>query len=197
MTDFILGIVSDTHVPDRVKNLHPNLLSGLRKYGVQRILHAGDICSHCVIDELESVAPVTAVQGNRDFFFDGKHPNEELFEINGVQIGLAHGYGNWIRYFTEKMIMMWHGYRLDDYYHFLIRLFPRADVLVFGHTHRIVNERRDGRLLINPGSTGTGGLNGPPAFAVLRISAAGETQSEIVRLKGARLRAGKWVGETG
>ncbi len=195
MTDFIIGIVADTHVPDRVQNLHPQLIPALRSHRVQLILHAGDICDRSVIEELESVAPVTAVQGNRDFFFNGNHHTEEIIEINGVQIGLAHGYGSWKHYILEKFRMMWHGYRLDDYYHLLVQIFPHADVLVFGHTHRAVNERKGGRLLINPGSTGTGGFRVPPAFAILRISGFGETECEIVQLNGAHLRAGKWVAD--
>ena len=62
-----LGVVADTHIPDRVRSLHPDLLPGLKAANAEVILHAGDICSPVVLAELSQVAPVVAVRGNRDW----------------------------------------------------------------------------------------------------------------------------------
>ena len=53
-----IGVVSDTHVPDRAVALHPALLSELRRNKVDLILHAGDISTAGVLQELETIAPV-------------------------------------------------------------------------------------------------------------------------------------------
>ena len=56
-----VGVVSDTHgLFDRA------LLRHLA--GVERILHAGDIGCASVIEQLDVIAPVTAVSGNVDGF---------------------------------------------------------------------------------------------------------------------------------
>ncbi len=60
------GIVADTHVPDRVYEIHPGILPFFQSQGVTQILHCGDICSASVLEELSQYAPVTAVRGNRD-----------------------------------------------------------------------------------------------------------------------------------
>ena len=62
-----LGVVADTHVPDRARQINPDLLRVLRQAQVQAILHAGDVCSQVVLDQLGQIAPVYAVRGNRDW----------------------------------------------------------------------------------------------------------------------------------
>ncbi len=60
----LLGIVSDTHMPQRTKKLPETLVRGLQ--GVDRILHAGDWVSPDVIGLFEAIAPVDGVAGNND-----------------------------------------------------------------------------------------------------------------------------------
>ena len=55
----LVGVVSDTR-----GYLHPKLPELLR--GVQHILHAGDIGDAGIIQQLSTIAPVTAVRGNND-----------------------------------------------------------------------------------------------------------------------------------
>ena len=54
-----LGIISDTH-----DLLRPEVLAALT--GVDAILHAGDINSQQILDQLQTIAPVYAVRGNAD-----------------------------------------------------------------------------------------------------------------------------------
>ena len=61
-----LGVVTDSHVPDRMRALPDALWPALA--GVDAILHAGDVCVPRVLAALEQVAPVYAVAGNRDIF---------------------------------------------------------------------------------------------------------------------------------
>jgi len=52
--------------------------------GVAAILHAGDICALKVIDPLEKIAPVFAVEGDNDKF--GKFPVERIEELAGRRL---------------------------------------------------------------------------------------------------------------
>ncbi|HEV3311986.1 MAG TPA: metallophosphoesterase family protein, partial [Chloroflexota bacterium] len=55
-------MISDTHVPDRCREL-PGPLGDIFK-GLDLIVHAGDVGDLRVLRDLEAYAPVVAVQGN-------------------------------------------------------------------------------------------------------------------------------------
>src|SRR5580658_5902021 len=57
-------VLSDTHAPRRWRQCPPAVARHLR--GADLILHAGDVCTAAVLDELAQYAPVTAVVGNND-----------------------------------------------------------------------------------------------------------------------------------
>ncbi len=80
----LLGVISDTH-----GYLNPRVPELLR--GVDHILHAGDIGDAGVIDELTSVAPVTAVRGNNDRTGPVSfYPEKVSLELEGRIILLTH-----------------------------------------------------------------------------------------------------------
>jgi len=88
-----LGIIADTHVPDRVPQLNPRIFSIFREAGVQAILHAGDACSSDVLSQLGEIAPVHAVRGNRDSTRLAYLPRKLTLEFGGLTIGMMHGHG--------------------------------------------------------------------------------------------------------
>src|ERR1700733_15926291 len=57
-------LLSDTHAPRRWRSCPPRVAEHLR--GADLILHAGDVCTAAVLDELAQYAPVVAVAGNND-----------------------------------------------------------------------------------------------------------------------------------
>jgi hypothetical protein len=59
-----IGVLADTHIPDRAKELHPDIIPIFQQHEVDRIIHAGDICVPSVLEQLTKVAPVDAVRGN-------------------------------------------------------------------------------------------------------------------------------------
>ncbi|MDQ4131297.1 MAG: metallophosphatase family protein [Actinomycetota bacterium] len=100
------------------------------------ILHAGDVVDATVLDELASYAPVHAVLGNNDLELVGALPPTLELELAGVRVAMIHDAGP-----SRGRPARLH------------RLFPQADVVVFGHSHIPVNEPGvDGQLLFNPGS---------------------------------------------
>ena len=150
-----LGVVADTHVPDRIKALPPRLFELLA--GVDLILHAGDLTHPRILDELKQVAPVVAVQGNGDLFFraNWRRPMLTVIEVGEMKIGLTHGHGGLADYIKEKFLFFaTEGYRYARYERQVRRWFNGVQAIVFGHTHYPVNVVNDGVLLFNPGSVG-------------------------------------------
>lgn len=191
---FIVGVVSDTHIPDRVRELHPSLLDELRKRGVELILHAGDISVRPVLTQLEMVAPVRAVTGNRDFLLASELPVSLTIQVHETVISLTHGHLDPGTYWFDKFVYIARGYRFARYQGRLARVFPDSQVIVFGHTHHAENRWIDGRLYFNPGSVSNGdNLDQGTKFGVLKIHRSGKIESEILPLTGARIRSKRWV----
>lgn len=134
-----IGVISDTH-----GLLRPEAVARLQ--GVAHILHAGDIGRPEVIEELEKLAPVTAVRGNVDL-------------------------GDWAEAFPETATLQCAGrrlYLLHDVKQ--LALDPAAegyDVVVSGHSHKPRVETVDGVLHLNPGSAGPRRFSLPIALAIL------------------------------
>jgi len=57
-------VLADTHAPRRWRQCPPRVARHLR--GADLILHAGDVCSASVLDELSGYALVRVVRGNDD-----------------------------------------------------------------------------------------------------------------------------------
>jgi putative phosphoesterase len=78
-----IGIISDTHgnLPVRVHEAFA---------GVGHILHAGDIGGQIILDELETIAPVTAVWGNCDYFGDYLFEDWARVVLDGTSIFMTH-----------------------------------------------------------------------------------------------------------
>jgi putative phosphoesterase len=138
----LVGVVSDTH-----GLLRPEVVKALQ--GVERIVHAGDVGSPSVLEELRAIAPVVAVRGNNDRgAWASRLPVTEVVEVGEALLYLIHDLGE-----------------LD--------LDPAAagfHVVVSGHSHRPKIERRDGVLYLNPGSVGPRRFKLPIAFALLRVT---------------------------
>jgi putative phosphoesterase len=101
------------------------------------ILHAGDVCTATVLDELAQYAPVTAVMGNNDgpdVAAWGAAPTAEL-DLDGLQVAMVHDSGA----AAGRMAR-------------LRRRFPGADLVVFGHSHIPLDESVPGLRIFNPGS---------------------------------------------
>jgi uncharacterized protein len=141
-----IGLISDTHGA-----LRPAVFDALA--GVDLILHAGDVGSHDIIVELQAIAPVHAVLGNTDF--GGLWPGaaeEVRLDVAGQRIVLVHGH----RLGTPTAA------KLRDIY-------PDADIIVYGHTHRQRTDDVGGCLVVNPGAAGPARFDLKPAVAVLTL----------------------------
>jgi len=179
----LLGVVSDTHIPDRGLKLHPALVRMLASPGVTAILHAGDIAAPAVLAELGEIAPVIAVQGNRDWLFRKSLPAAVRLTIGPVKIGLVHGHGGLRRYLIDKARYLASGYRVERYRNLVRSLFPQVQAIVYGHTHRADNTVQDGCLYFNPGAAGGLAMTRRgPSIGFIRVGPGDQVQGEIVFL---------------
>jgi putative phosphoesterase len=178
-----LGVLADTHIPDRVAQLNPRVIEIFRQAKVQAILHAGDISISQVLEELRQVAPVYAVQGNRDIFYLRQLPLRIVLNFDGVSIGMAHGHGSFSRYMVDKIHRAIRGRLVEIYLRRMLQAFPDADVIVFGHLHVPCNFLLGGKLLFNPGSTSYPWPRGDPAtVGLLHLGKTDGLQGEIITL---------------
>jgi uncharacterized protein len=125
-TKHIIGVISDTH-----GLLRPEAVDALR--GSQHIIHAGDVGTPEILEQLAAIAPITAIRGNIDTYaWARKLPETEVVEIGGISIYVLHDL-----------------LRLD--------LKPEAagfSVVISGHSHVPKQEVRNGVPYFNPGSAG-------------------------------------------
>ncbi len=151
-----VGVVSDTHLPRFGDRLPAALLAGLRRARVGLILHLGDFTGPEVPALLEEVAPLRAVAGNNDPpALVRRFGRRTVLTVEGVRIGMVHGDG-------------WSGTTLGR----SVAAFADepVDVICFGHSHRPLCERRDGRWLLNPGSPTDKRTQPRYSYAILRIA---------------------------
>lgn len=146
-----IGVVADSHCPEFMPALPEAALAALR--AVDMILHAGDVNGATTVAELEKIAPVFAVRGDHDSAL-GTLPLSRELTVDGKSIVVVHG--NRSRLIEEPQTLAWtlslgHFHPHAGLPRALRRRFPRADVIVFGHTHRPYVEKVGGALLFNPG----------------------------------------------
>lgn len=181
------GVVADTHVPDRVKQLSTEMLETFKTRNLDGILHAGDACTKQVVKTLEEIAPVTIVRGNRDFLFGLRPPLFEKMEVNGLKLVVAHGHRSLFHYMIDKLATIQHGYMFSRYYSQLHQDYPDADIIVFGHTHHQTARWVGGQLLFNPGVAYPCMYNNfIPQYGVLSITAEGSIRTQFFGLKNRR-----------
>jgi len=178
----VLGVLADTHIPDRERQLHPDILPKFREAGVEAILHAGDVSVPGVLQELEEVAPVFAVQGNRDWVMLRHLPHNQFLTFEGVDLVLEHGHGRWRNYMVDRTHYLIFGMQVSRYQNRLLASYPQVRVIVYGHLHIPENSWVGDRLLFNPGSASCHQKEYTPSVGLLNIRAGGEVEGEILVL---------------
>ena len=128
-----VGVISDTHIP-----AFPALPEAVWTHfdGVALIIHAGDLSRLSVLDQLETIAPVVAAQGNiEEDDVRRTVPLKREVVVGGCRIGVVHILGD-----------------AQSRSRAARQEFPTARCVVFGHSHTPYNQEHDGQLLFNPGS---------------------------------------------
>jgi putative phosphoesterase len=159
-----IGVISDTHIP-HFKKLPEAVWQHFA--GVELIIHAGDLSILSVISELETIAPVVAVQGNIEYEEVVRAlPIKRELLVGRCRIGIVHILGE----SSNRVLLARHE-------------FPTARVVVYGHSHIPYNEEHDGQLLFNPGSATDRRRQPKCSIGMLYIDdGAGSVQGEIILL---------------
>jgi hypothetical protein len=194
MAALIVGLLSDTHVPHRMKRLPSELFDALE--GVDVILHAGDVDDPAALEPLRKLAPVHAVRGNMHVldFSDGgaSLPTAVRLTLAGRRVVLTHGHrpgllGVWFK--GWDVVMQLSGRKDDGLFNRrvsrrLLQLYPEADIIVFGHSHRAHVEQLGHTLLVNPGAVCSAW--GQPSTVARMQLGEGEPHVEIIALNASR-----------
>ena len=155
MSTFRIGVVSDTHCPERVPFSVLTEIMAIFK-GCDCILHAGDIEAKTVLDTLSAVAPVYAVHGD-DEIDTGYLPEKRVVEVGGIRIGMHHSHRPLLEELPSRLkstLGLHSGPSWGGIHQWLVDKFKDDDVqlIVFGHFHMPYSQVHDGILLLNPGS---------------------------------------------
>lgn len=154
-----VGVLSDSHLPYRMERLPEEVLDIFRD--VDLILHAGDVDRIEYLNGLAALAPLQAVRGNLHFtdLSDGGRdlPVTLQFTIAGHRLVVDHGgwpdfqslARDWL---LENLVRPSKDVLNQRIAQRLIRLYPQADVIIFGHSHRAYQVWHGGTLIFNPGA---------------------------------------------
>jgi putative phosphoesterase len=145
-----IGVISDTHLDDYNDNMKKLVTEHFRD--VDMILHAGDMVNLEVL-KIFGEKEVKAVCGNMDnISVKEKFPEHLLFNVKGLKILLTHGWGA-PRGIEERISAG----------------FKDVNCVVYGHTHKPANHKKDNVLFFNPGSAMDRYFNSSKTIGILEI----------------------------
>ena len=108
--------------------LRPQVVEHLKT--ADAILHGGDINKPAIVEQLQQYAPLYIVRGNNDKEWAEGIPHNLTVTLEGITFFLVH---------NKKEVPV-------D--------LSGVNVVVFGHSHKYVQEEKGGILWLNPGSCG-------------------------------------------
>ena len=135
--------------------LRPQVVERLKT--ADAILHGGDINRQDIVDQLEQYAPLYVVRGNNDKQWAEAIPHDLSVTLDGVTFYMVH---------NKKEVPV-------D--------LTGVDVVVFGHSHKYVQEEKNGVLWLNPGSCGPRRFHQEITMMMVQVS-GGTIQVEKVTI---------------
>jgi putative phosphoesterase len=156
-----IGVLSDTHLHRVSRDLREILDHHLSQVDV--LFHVGDYTSPVVMEFLSS-KNFHGVYGNMDpLGIRAVLPEKKIVELGGFRFGLIHGWGSSAG-LEEKVLGQ----------------FTDVDVIVYGHSHKPMNDVVQGVLLFNPGTASGYSSYGVHSIGILEC---GDTvKGEIIDL---------------
>jgi putative phosphoesterase len=151
----LIAVLSDTHMPKGGRALPPHCVELLGE--AEAVLHAGDFFTVATLRQIEALCPgpLHAVHGNVD---EGELraalPETVEVQLDGARVAMVHDAGPSHRRLARMQAR-----------------FPRADAVVFGHSHLPLHEEEDGFQIFNPGSPTERRRAPRHSMGVLRIEA--------------------------
>ena len=159
-------VLSDTHSPRFWKGCPPDVARHLE--GAELILHAGDVCTADVLDELARVRPGPGGAGQQRRAGRGglgSTGNARSWTWTGWRWAMIHDSGPAAGRVAR-----------------LRRRFPAADLVVFGHSHIPMDVAESGLRIFNPGSPTDKRRQPYRTLGLLRIESGALVERRIVEL---------------
>jgi putative phosphoesterase len=159
-----LAIIADTHMAGEHRRLPDRCVELIAASDL--VVHAGDIMTLEALIEIEAIGPpVRAVSGNMDGWdLRDRLPETDEIEVGGAKLAVLHDAGP-----SAGRLERMRG------------RFPRADAVVFGHSHIPLHEREGRFQIFNPGSP-TERRRAPSHSMGLAHAADGRIEFELVPL---------------
>ncbi len=149
-----IGLIADTH-----NLLRPEALAALQ--GVDHLIHAGDIGGPHILADLERIAPLSVVRGNND-------------------------QDSWADAIPERLTLRFGAIALHVLHDLKqLDIDPTAqgiDVVIAGHSHKPLHEKRNGVLYLNPGSAGLRRFKLPIGVGIVHIE-DGRARAKLITLE--------------
>jgi putative phosphoesterase len=131
-------VISDTHIPGAANTLPPIIEEEAKRSDC--CFHAGDFVSLEVFKQISSWTKVYGVCGNMDEPpIRIELPHKQVIELEQIKVGLIHGKGS-----PEGIVDYVNREFAEEFYD--------IDIFVFGHSHKICDEEKNGKIYFNPGS---------------------------------------------
>ena len=152
-------VVSDTHGRDESLEMTVAL-----EQPFDYLIHCGDVEGREFFIEALAECPCTIVAGNNDFFSDLPREDKILLEGHKIMVTHGHNYGVFMDLYGVSEEAAARG----------------CEIVCFGHTHKPVVEKKNGVLVINPGSLSFPRQEGRrPSYAVMELYKGEEPEIEI------------------
>ena len=135
--------------------LRPEVVEQLKT--ADAILHGGDINKQSIVDQLRQYAPLYVGRGNNDKEWAEDIPHDLTITLDGVTFYMVHN--------KKELPATLNG----------------VDVVVFGHSHKYVQEEKNGILWLNPGSCGPRRFHQEITMMMAEL-ADGEIQGEKISI---------------
>ena len=148
-------ILSDTH-----GFIHPEIIRLVAQSDIA--IHAGDVCEESTLSALKPLEKLIAIAGNNDTHITNLD-NIATLDLYGQQIVIEHGH--------------LHGH-IQPSHDSLRQTYPKAKIIIYGHTHQQVLDKSQTPWVINPGAAGKIRTNGGASCLLLTAS-----QSSIWSIK--------------
>ena len=164
-------VLSDTHLPVRAARIPEQVIVQFKDADL--IVHAGDFQTIEVVNSLQNYTQFIGVAGNMDsddladalperVILNIKNSNREF------RIGITHGSGP-PQGIAERILDF---FEEDE---------EKPDCIIFGHSHKPLNERINSTLMFNPGSPTDTVFTNINTFGILTIN--NEIKGEIIKIQ--------------
>lgn len=158
-------VISDTHGNIEHAKM---ILERIIPLGVTTVLHCGDYVSDArLLEKFYPQVTVHYVYGNCDVGFGGEYST--VVTIEGVSIYMSHGHK--------------YGVKWGDYDEVMIdALAHETRVAVCGHSHEAHLERKQGVLIMNPGSLTMPRDSRYPSYGILELKDGKVIEAKILQI---------------